>query len=365
MTLTYATAAEMYRNDQINALADTPQGFRFLLLRSLSRAEHMRALAAHVGLDVSAIGIREMLPYLYQSNITAEQIRKFIRKSFAGERQARKEGEAALISELYKMNEFRWGGPHQNSLEKTIVDNHVKKIKRYDILNESIEGKLFESMQGYVRCSWYNHWTAIMIEDIFKEHHRVLPAIGRVKKIDFFVDDTPFDLKVTHLPEGFVKQARRAQGMRPELTLLKQAARKLDMEIDASLSSASLLEHLWRMVADHPDRSGATLIRELKNTRDMVVEEIVANPDMLTRWLYENQGTRRFDAANRLFLVLIDQRNHFDSWKLKRNRHLIAESVHGHFQDSSRTFGREVRFEWEGASHIAQADVILVRQNEV
>ncbi len=116
-----------------------------------------------------------------------------------------------LINELYKMKEFYWGGLHQNSLEKTIVDNYVKKIRSYDDLNARIDNELFESMKGYVRCSWYNHWTSIIIEDIFKAHRNVLPAVGLVKKIDFFVHDVPFDLKVTYLPEGYVKDCRKQQ----------------------------------------------------------------------------------------------------------------------------------------------------------
>jgi len=33
------------------------------------------------------------------------------------------------------------------------------------------------------------------------------------------------------------------------------------------------------------------------------------NPAELIKWLYEEQGERRFDAANRFFLILVDLRN--------------------------------------------------------
>ena len=46
-------------------------------------------------------------------------------------------------------------------------------------------------MRGYVLCSWYNHWTSIVIEDVFRDHPAVLPAIGQVKKIDFFATMFP------------------------------------------------------------------------------------------------------------------------------------------------------------------------------
>ena len=139
--------------------------------------------------------------------------------------------EPELVSELYRVQTFDWGGLHQNSLEKTIVDNYVKKITNYELLTEKIENELQNSMRGYVLCSWFNHWTSIVIEDVFRDHPNVLPAIGQVKKIDFFVYNVPFDLKVTYLPEGFVKDMRRQAGLRPELTLLRQGARARDIHL--------------------------------------------------------------------------------------------------------------------------------------
>src|SRR5205814_3169288 len=101
------------------------------------------------------------------------------------ERATRSQNEVQLVNELYKLQVFDWGGLHQNSLEKTIVDNYVKKIRGYDVLCDAIDNELQTSLRGYVLCSWYNHWTSIIIEDIFKEHQAVLQAIGLVKKIDF------------------------------------------------------------------------------------------------------------------------------------------------------------------------------------
>lgn len=40
----------------------------------------------------------------------------------------------------------------------------------------------------------------IVIEDVFKDHPSVIPAVGLVKKIDFFLHGVPFDLKATYLP---------------------------------------------------------------------------------------------------------------------------------------------------------------------
>ena len=364
MTLSFDTANNKYKADAITELTESEAGLRFLLLRSLSRTEHLKSLAKACNIDISAQGNRELFPFLYNHPaVTMEQIKASIKEIFQAERVARASQEATLINELYKMREFYWGGLHQNSLEKTIVDNYVKKIQSYDELNMKIDNELFESMGGYVRCSWYNHWTSIIIEDIFKENVNVLPAVGLVKKIDFFIRDTPFDLKVTYLPEGYIKKYRKEKSSKPEITLLKQAARKRKLPIDREMSEADLLEHLWRVIADQPDEEARKLIQDLRNTRLQMVNEIIKNPINLIRWLYENQGERRFDSSNRLFLILVNEKNFFQSWQLKRNRTLLAQCIGDYLGSVSTTPGRPVDFRWDGKEFNARADVIVVRHS--
>ncbi len=145
---------------------------------------------------------------------------------YQSERAERRANEDYVISQLYQMKVFDWGGLYQNSLEQTIVDNYVKKIQSWDKLNIAIENELHASLRGYVQCSWYNHWSSIIIEDVFKDHPSVLPATGLVKKVDFFIHDFPFDLKVTYFPDGYIETLRRAEGLRPELTELKALSRR-------------------------------------------------------------------------------------------------------------------------------------------
>ena len=261
------------------------------------------------------------------------------------------------------MQEFNWGGLHQNSLEKTIVDNYIKKIANYGKLCTCIEDEILTSMRGYVICSWYNHWSSIIIEDIFKAHPAVLPAVGLVKKIDFFVRDTPFDLKVTYLPEGYLSKKRKDANQRPELTLLKQAARKNDVPIAMSLPNAALLQDLWTKISDHPSKECRQLIINLRTFRSELVLGIENNPTELIRWLYENQGERRFDASNRLFLVLVDERNYFESWKLKRARPLMMEKIGRYLDCCDANPGRRIQFDWKGEQYTTVSDVIVVRHS--
>jgi len=360
MPLTFEECQRLFRGDRTTELARDVDGIRYLKLRSLNRREGLRRLFEIAGAPVPEANAVQLFSRAFESGITVPQIETCIRDIYVQERVGRREQEAELINQLYRLQEFNWGGLHQNSLEKTIVDNYVKKIKNYDRLNEAIENNLYASMRGYVLCSWYNHWTSIIIEDLFRDHPNVLPAVGLVKKIDFFIRDTPFDLKVTYLPEGFLARKRQEAGSRPELTLLRQMARRLAIPIPVDLSNGALLQDLWTKLSDHPNEEGRAVIRELLDFRNQLVRSIDEEPAELITWLYEEQGVRRFDASNRLFLVLVDERNYFESWKLKRAKPLLEAQVNEFLDGVGQHVGRDIEFEWEGDMYKVKADLILV-----
>ena len=358
--LSFNKAVNLYKNDQIRKLAETDEGMRFLKLRSLSRKEYLDYLIRKFELKVGNLKSAEWLKFIYESAIQSEDIDDVIQELFEEQRKIRRDNEQQLINELYKIQSFDWGGLHQNSLETTIVNRYVKQITSYESLHKEIEGSLHKSLRAYVVASWYNHWSSIIIEDIFKEHDNVIPAIGQIKKIDFFVNNKPFDLKVTYLPEGYIKEQRKSRSFRPELTLMKSLARELDIGFDKSVPDSILVPDLWRKLDDNPQRSAQELISELPEYRETLLDDCIANPEPLVQWLYENQGTRRFDASNRLFLVLVDKSDFFNSWKLKRARHLISENVTNYLSGINQNTSFQLDFHWEGETYSTEADIIFV-----
>ena len=204
-------------------------------------------------------------------------------------------------------------------LEKNIVNNYVKKIQSFDKINEEIEGSLLSSMRGYTLNSWYNHWTSIIIEDLFKDHASVLPTVGLVKKIDFFINDIPFDLKVTYFPEQLLADKLRESGFGNELTKLKQACRSLRIFIPNDLNPKELKLHLLNKLREDQRQNAKIFVKELSDAKKEIINESERNPADLKKWFYENQGEARFDASNRFFLVLTDEGDMSSSWKLKRN----------------------------------------------
>ena len=146
MPYTFQQALQAFKNDQIRDVSLDDNGRRFLKLRSLSRKVLMEQLIVEHHINPPHLSAKELFQFLYESELTEQQIEQTIQNIYEEERQKRRSSEPELVSELYRLTNFDWGGLHQNSLEKTIVDNYVKKIRDYDELCESIDEKLYPSM---------------------------------------------------------------------------------------------------------------------------------------------------------------------------------------------------------------------------
>lgn len=323
----------LFRDNDFPAIENDARGIRFLKLRSMSRSETLEGFAGETGLNLQDVGKRDYFKFIFESAVTNEQINDYINRKYEEERAVRRNNEDYLIDQLNRMLCFDWGGSFGNSLEKNIVDNYVKKIQSYQQINEEIEGSLLNSLRGYTLNSWYNHWTSIIIEDIFKDHPRVFPTIGLVKKIDFFINDIPFDLKVTYFPEELLKNKLKARGYGNELTKLKGICRRLGIFIPTDMKDRELKLHLFQKVDEDRREEARIFIADLKEHKKAIIREAEANPAELKVWFYENQGEARFDASNRFFLVLTDESDLSNSWKLKRNKVFLSQKINEHLNN--------------------------------
>ena len=121
------------------------------------------------------------------------------------------------------------------------------------------------------------------------------------------------------------------------------------------------IDLLWRQLADLPKKNSGQLISDLSNVRREVVRSCVNDPEELIKWLYENQGVRRFDASNRLFMVLIDTNNYFESWKLKRAKSFLAKAIENYLDKAQRgAVGHSIKFNWGDDKHTAISDAIFL-----
>lgn len=355
-------AENLFANEKLNILITTDEGKKFLKLRSLNRSEYLKLLLKENEVDIKGLKIKELLSKAFDLCITIDNINDFIKKNYKKERENRKKNEENLYNELCKLKSFDWGGLYQNSLERTIVNNYIKKISSYNDILDKIKNNLQNSLQCYVLCSWYNHWTSILIEDLIKDHDRVIPSLGLIPKIDFFIDEIPFDLKVTYLPEGYIVAQRKIQKLPSELSLLKKSAKKNNIPIDTNLNDAAQLENLWLKHDELYGDSKDNITNSLKCFRLDIVKSIEKNPEDLIKWLYENQGDRRFDASNRFFIVLINTINMFESWKMKRSLPLLKESITNFF-NTGKELGKDIEFNWKQQKYKVKSDILIIKND--
>ena len=319
-----------------------PNAEKFYLLRSISKKATLKKFCLEHSLS------EDLNVILEDTSITVDILTNYIRQMFTPKLP---EEISAIEAELNKMQNFDWGGSAGNNLEKNIVNNFIKKTLRYEDIEHAISGPISRSVYGYTLNSWYNHWSSIMIEEIFNSNERILPTVDLIEKIDFFLCGIPFDLKVTYFPEELLKKSisdslQTTFGSKSELTCTKQIARELNITIPNDLESRALTICLQKLLKESVDPRAAEFLQKLADIKNAVYEYYFSHPNELIIWLYENQGEMRFDAANRFYIVLIDRENPFDGWKLKRNQNLLRAKINDKIESFDKNNLNEISFYW-------------------
>ena len=358
----------LHRNENLEEFSSDRTGLLWLKLKSIIRVELVKGF-----LDFSGyiIDTRKQSENFY---VLFDLLSKDINKSHKlldeyikdiNNQQIASVDIQQLVSELYKLKNFDWGGDYQNSLDKYLVSRYVKvQNPSFDYLMSKFETEINPAVQGYVLNSWYNYWSSVLIENIFKSHSAVLPTVGQIKNVDFFVSDIPFDLKVTYLPAEFIKQKRKEKGYPVELTFLKQRAKETNISYDKNAKPTDIFYEITEKMKDRDDYLCKQTLQTLKSEKIEILQETQKNPKILAKWLYENQGEMRFGSENRLFLVLVDTEDFNNSWKLKRNIDLLKPTIVSYLDNfkNKQIKDLQVDFEFKGKPHgfSALADVIFV-----
>jgi hypothetical protein len=329
---------KLYDSDRLEDFNFNLSALLWLKIKSITRKEILANFLSENAIDLNAKGLNGQFKELYDllsNNLVENHIKlnNFIRTT--NTKQITNLNTQELVSELYKMRNFDWGGDYKNQLDKYLVDRFIKVYQNYDKLLEKFDTEINRAVQGYVLCSWFNHWSSILIEHIFKLHAAVLPTVGQIKKVDFFINDVPFDLKVTYLPANFIEKQRKQKGLKPELTELKQKAKQAQITFTNHSKSDDVYYEIVEKMKDKNDVFCQETLQNIKQIRLDILKEVQENPKILVQNLYEEQGELRFDASNRLFLVLVDTQDFDNSWKLKRNLDLLRPKINTYLDSFS------------------------------
>lgn len=357
----------LYDSDKLEEFNFNSLGLLWLKIKSIVRKELISDFLTNENIKLNETSLSaqfiELYSVLSETSETSHRILDdFIkRKSLI---QAETLDVENLVSELYKLREFNWGGDYKNALDKYLVDRYIKVYKDFDQLISKFDTEINRAVQGYVLCSWYNHWSSILIEHIFKTHPIVLPTVGQIKKVDFFVNNIPFDLKVTYLPANFIESKRRERGLKPELTELKQKAKEANITFTKHKKADDIYYEIVEKMKDRDDDFCRQSLHNIKDFRLEILNQVIQNPRELIQNLYEQQGELRFDASNRLFLILVDTEDFDNSWKLKRNLDLLKPNIKNYLDEFTKKNIEELKvtFNYKGKDQTftALSDAIFI-----
>ncbi|MGN0211405.1 MAG: hypothetical protein ACI4AN_00480 [Muribaculaceae bacterium] len=264
--------------------------------------------------------------------------------------------DSRLKDDLYNVKYYVWGGNQNNSLDKHLVSRFVKVISNYDELIKA-QAEIADNAWNYVLTSWYNNWTSYLIESLFKRHSRVIPAIGEIKCVDFFIDDIPLDLKVTFFPNQYMNVKLKEKLGMGELAWLKREAKKVSVSVNNNQANA---QQLYIITERLKELGHISILNRLNKYKQEVINEAKNNPLELMTWLYANQGEMRFGSENRLYVILVDSFDLNESWKMKRAFNLIEPIVKQYIDKFSVSSMKLINFTFKKVAYRSLADALFV-----
>lgn len=343
-------------------------GIAWLKIKSIIRKEIIEDFKSFTLLNLTSTKINDYFKEifdLYISNeLTLEKIDEFLVSYNKKEIDKISKIFSEIESELYKLAEFHWGGDANNSLDKQIV-KYVKDYYKYDEINNKIDNEISDSTKNYTLNSWYNHWTTILTEHLFKSNEKIISAVGKIKSVDFFIENVPIDLKITSFPKEFLKKKRKDYGYDVEITALKKIAKKLNIIFSKDTNEDVLKYQLINQIKDRNETETLNELDNIINQNKQIIDDTENNPKELITWLYEQQGEMRFGSENRLFLLLIDRENFTESWKLKRNFTLQKQKIDEYLENitKEKLLHNKIDFYFKGKQYDSFADIIFINAN--
>lgn len=366
----YKYWSDMLARQELTEFTTNPEAMLWLKIHSITKKDVLEAFIEREKLELTSKKIDDRAIEIF-SSIDEAHIPEWNKKLDSFFREKNEEQLAALDIEqlkldLYRVQHFKWGGDQNNSLDKYFVTHYVKSIPSYQDLQNKLATDALPVVSNYVVASWYNHWTSIIIEHIFKKHPSVLPTVGQIKSIDFIVKGIPFDLKVTYLPKWFqpnISQHLQTLGLPPtELKALKGVAKKYGVKHDSTIPENDQHSQILAQLKDVSDAAYNEAMTVLNSIRDETVKYAISHKMELAKLLYENQGAMRFGSENRLYLVLIDKQDIQNSWEMKRDFKRLETEINKYLNAflTNTLSSLRVDFDYSGKHYTTHADVIFV-----
>lgn len=349
-----------FRTQNLNAFNNSPKGLLWLKVRAVCRGKLLKQFLKENNILLASKRLAEQNIELYSilecRNDAECMLDRFLTCMNNEWYTALGVDIEKLKEDLYKIQNYSWGGDQNNSLDKYLISHYVKVISDYSELQVR-RSEIGGNAWNYVQNSWYNNWTSFIIESLFKCNPKVISAVGEIKSVDFFIQGYPIDLKETYFPNQFMEEKIRAVLGRSPLSWLKSKCREIGISCDTTASNA---QQMYELTEKLKELGKLDIIGLLENTRRDIIGASRNDPTELIRWLYENQGEMRFGAENRLYLILADSRDFAESWKMKRAFSLIEPKVKEYIDGFSGNSLRKIQFEFRKNKYSALSDALFI-----
>lgn len=341
----------------------------WLKIHSIAKRDVIKGFIEKYNINLHSDKVEDKAVEIYNS-ITNDSIKEWNKKldTYFNE-ENKKQFDALDINKLEQdlclIQHFKWGGDQNNSLDKYFVTHYVKAIQSYKELKQKLETEALGVVENYVVSSWYNHWTSIVIEHLFKQHKKVLPTIGQIKSIDFIIDGIPFDLKVTYLPQFYQNELKgylSSLGLpKTEIESLKKYAKIAKIKYGKAPTNEQHFQ-IRKLLENHNIALYNQAMEELDRIRDAKISYAKQHAKDLTIKLYENQGPLRFGSENRIYLILIDRNDMDNSWEMKRDFTRLKTEIDNYLDnfDVNNLNNMRLSFNFGGRQFTTYADTIFV-----
>jgi hypothetical protein len=119
----------LHQSENLGEFSTDRSGLLWLKIKSILRKEIIKDFIAFSQCRLSATRLNEQFKQLFNllcKNLDPSHILldRFIRKINLS--QVESVNEQELVSELYKLKTFDWGGDYQNSLDKYLISRYIK-----------------------------------------------------------------------------------------------------------------------------------------------------------------------------------------------------------------------------------------------
>ena len=349
-----------FRKNDMCAFNGDPLGLLWLKVRAISRTKIMEAFLSGNSIELSSKTVsgraKELYAILVQRADSIEMLDRFLRVKCHEWYDSQGIDENKVKDNLYKVRHYEWGGDYTNSLDKYLVGRYVKAVRDYDTLVEQ-KGEIASNAWSYVQASWYNNWTSYLIESLFKTHSRVVPSVGEIKNVDFFIGGIPLDLKVTYFPKQLMDEKLKLKLGKKELPWLASKAKELGVFANKDLSDAQKLYVLREKLCEC---GYSEVVDSLNAAKRKTVKDAESGKRELITWLYSNQGEMRFGAENRIYLILADLSDMDNSWKMKRAFSVLEPGINEYLDSFDENKLEKVDFTFKNSDYKSYSDALFV-----